>query len=153
MKRTASDADAALERFRIRELLEAIEVAIDHRDVGGFAAHFTTDASYESPFGRHDGRAAIAEMSRAHHAAGSMVAKRRMTGPAVVELADGGRHARAYSHWWVAQAAAEPGVYSTGCYRDDLRHEDGVWRIQRRVQTIDPSWRGSPPPTPIDPSA
>jgi hypothetical protein len=147
-------AAAAFERFRIREVLEAIEIAIDRRDIDGFAGHFTADASYDGPFGRHGGRAAIAEMSRAHHAAGSMLGKRRMTGPAVVELAHAGRRARAYSHWWVAEAAAEPGVYSTGSYRDDLRlEEDGVWRIERRVQTIDPSWRGSPPPEPDDPTA
>jgi hypothetical protein len=49
-----------------------------------------------------------------------------MTGPAVIELSDGGRRARGYSHWWVAEAATPPGVYSTGSYTDRLRNEAGT---------------------------
>jgi hypothetical protein len=41
-------------------------------------------------------------------------------------------------------------VYSTGTYTDHLRRDDGAWRIADRLQTIDPSWRGTPPP-PVDP--
>jgi pyridoxamine 5'-phosphate oxidase family protein len=142
--RTPTDAGISA-RCHISEVLQAIEIAIDRHDIEGFASHFTVDAHYQGPFGQHAGREAIAEMSRAHHAAGSMDGKRRMTGPAVIELSDDPRRARAYSHWWVAEAATTPGVYSTGSYTDELRYEDGTWRIESRVQTIDPSWKGNPP--------
>jgi pyridoxamine 5'-phosphate oxidase family protein len=146
---TSAEADA-LARFRISEVLQAIEIAIDRRDADGFASHFTLDARYQSPFSRHTGRESIAEMSRAHHASGSMAGKRRMTGPAVIELSADRRRARAYSHWWVAEAETTPGVYSTGTYTDQLRKDNDAWRIERRVQMIDPNWTGSPP-LPVDP--
>ena len=135
-------------RYQVIEVLHAVEIAIDRRDIDGFARHFTHDAHYESPFGEHDGRGAIAEMSRAHHAAGSMDGKRRMTGPAVVELSDDRGRAHAYSHWWIAEAADHPAVYSSGTYTDSLRNEAGIWRIEHRRQTIDPSWAGTPPAPP-----
>jgi pyridoxamine 5'-phosphate oxidase family protein len=142
----------ALARFQISEVLQAIEIAIDRRDVDGFAGHFTVDAHYAGPFSEHTGRGSIAEMSRAHHASGSMDGKRRMTGPAVIEISADGRTAQAYSHWWVAEAAATPGVYTTGTYTDRFRREDdGTWRIEDRALVIDPSWTGGPPP-PIDPT-
>jgi pyridoxamine 5'-phosphate oxidase family protein len=146
LRRPSPEADAVA-RYQISEVLQAIEIAIDRHDADGFASHFTLDAHYQSPFSEHTGRDAIAAMSRAHHAAGSMDGKRRMTGPAVIELSDDRHRALAYSHWWVAEAATTPGVYSTGAYTDQLRHEDGTWRIETRVQVIDPSWTGNPPPT------
>jgi pyridoxamine 5'-phosphate oxidase family protein len=136
----------ALARYQISEILQAVEIAIDQRDAEGFASHFTLDAYYQSPFSEHTGRESIAEMSRAHHASGSMVGKRRMTGPATIELSPDRSRALAYSHWWVAEAATTPGVYSTGTYTDQLRKDDSTWRIERRVQVIDPSWKGTPPP-------
>lgn len=141
---TPDDLDGlVLARYQISEVLQAIEIAIDRRDVGGFASHFTVDAHYASPFGEHTGRDSIAQMSRAHHASGSMDGKRRMTGPAVIETSADGRSARAYSHWWVAEAATTPGVYTTGTYTDQFRKDDdGTWRIENRVQAIDPSWKG-----------
>jgi pyridoxamine 5'-phosphate oxidase family protein len=142
--RPSADADV-LGRYQISEVLQATEIAIDRRDVDGFASHFTADARYSSPFGEHRGREAIAEMSRAHHATGSMDGKRRMSGPAVIEIRGDGCRAEAHSHWWVAEARAQPGVYSTGSYTDRLRREDGRWRIESRIQTIDPSWTGRPP--------
>ena len=133
-------------RFEIIELLHAIEICIDQRDVDGFASHLSRDARYEGPFGTHHGRAAIREMSRVHHESGSMLGKRRMTGPMRVSV--DGNHASAYSHWWVAEAHDTPGVYSTGTYEDTLERVGDRWLVTERKMTIDPSWKGQPPPKP-----
>jgi hypothetical protein len=34
-----------------------------------------------------------------------------------------------------------PGIVATGTYTDALHKVDGVWKLARRVQAIDPSWK------------
>jgi hypothetical protein len=57
-----------------------------------------------------------------------MVGKRRMTGPFRISV--------------------EGDVDSTGTYADNLRRADGRWLITEHRLTIDPSWKGEPPPRP-----
>jgi hypothetical protein len=42
----------------------------------------------------------------------------------------------------------EGDVDSTGTYADKLRRADGRWLITEHRLTIDPSWKGEPPPRP-----
>jgi hypothetical protein len=135
-----SDATAAWQRFEIVEALHAVEICVDQRDLDGFASYFSAHARYEGSFGTYEGRTAIREMSRLHHESGSMLGKRRMTGPMRVSV--NGKSARADSHWWVAEAHDTPGVYSTGTYHDTLRRSRDRWLIIERKMTIDPSWKG-----------
>jgi hypothetical protein len=49
-----------------------------------------------------------------------------------------GDRATALSYWWVVDYGSKPPtVFATGTYRDVLQRVDGVWRIARRVQSMD----------------
>lgn len=131
------------DRQVITELMHRLELAVDDRDVDGFADGFTLDAIYEGPFGVEHGRPAIRAMSAAHHRSGSMDGKRRMIGPIVIRDGFDRMHATAHTNWWVAVAAGSAGVYTTGRYVDDIRRDGDTWRIEHRRQTIDQTIDGA----------
>lgn len=43
--------------------------------------------------------------------------------------------------YWVAEAATTPGIVATGFYADTLKKENGAWKIARRKQVVDPSFK------------
>ncbi|MBL9103012.1 MAG: nuclear transport factor 2 family protein [Myxococcales bacterium] len=51
-----------------------------------------------------------------------------------------GDTATSTSTYWVVNARAGTTIVATGAYEDVITRRDGAWRLQRRVQTIDPSF-------------
>ncbi len=71
--------DQALDRLLIRERMDAYIMSIDSHDSAAFAANFTDDGVYESPFGTAQGRAAIEVVIGQWHAGGITAGKRHMS--------------------------------------------------------------------------
>lgn len=130
---------ATADTLAIRSLLDEYLLAIDSHDPARFADTFWDDGVYVSPFGTAEGRAAIEATIRQWHAGGMTAGKRHMAGPASIRLA--GDRAAVVAAYWVAEAAeAPPRIVATGGYTDVFARRDGVWRLLRREQTIDPSF-------------
>lgn len=115
-------------------------LSIDSHEVAAFADNFTDDAVYVSPFGEAQGRPAIEATIRSWHEGGVTAGKRHMGGPVAVTLT-GDDTAVARSSYFVVEAADAPGIVASGAYEDQWRKVDGTWKIARRVQTVDPSFK------------
>ena len=62
-----------------------------------------------------------------------------MIGPWRIDVQ--GDRATAISSYWVVNAQDGTSIVATGTYVDEITRRGGVWRLQRRVQTIDPSFK------------
>jgi hypothetical protein len=128
--------NAATDRIAINELLNRHQIYIDLGDADGYAGLYAADGAYQSPFASATGRMDIVKMFREVKASGFTTNKRHFNGPAMVDVE--GDRATALSYWWVVDYASKPPtVFATGTYRDVLQRVDGVWRIARRVQSMD----------------
>ena len=123
------------DRFEITEILHRHQIAIDERDGDAYAALFTPDGRFESPFASAAGTAEIKQMTLGLHESGFTEDKRHYLGPLRVELE--GQRARAISYWWVADTADPPRVFATGRYVDEFTKTSTGWRIAHRVQEAD----------------
>jgi 3-phenylpropionate/cinnamic acid dioxygenase small subunit len=123
------------DRAEIAALLDRHQLCIDLRDDDGYAAVYTEDGSYESPFAAARGTAQLVEMMARLHASGFTSGKRHFSGPSLITI-DGDR-ATAVSSWWAADTQPGPTLFATGRYDDELVRVDGNWRIARRRQTVD----------------
>jgi hypothetical protein len=125
-----------IDRLEITELLNRHQIYIDLADADGYAGLYAANGVYESPFASATGRTEIAKMFQSLDASGFTVNKRHFTGPIMIELEQD--RAATLSYWWVADHANDPPtVFATGTYKDDLQKVDGVWRIARRMQSMD----------------
>lgn len=128
----------ASDRLDITELLNRHQIYIDLADAERYAELYAPDGKYESPFASATGRADIAEMFHRLRASGFTTHKRHFTGPPMIDVERD--RANALSYWWVADYAGEhPNVFATGTYKDELQRVNGVWKITRRIQTMDTS--------------
>lgn len=126
------------DKLEILERLNRYILAIDAHDDAQFADNFHDDAVYVSPFGTATGRAEILATIHQWHAGGITAGKRHMIGPWQIDVT--GDAATARSSYWVVNASAGTAIVATGTYDDELTRRAGVWKLQRRVQTIDPSF-------------
>ena len=127
------------DKLEILELLNRYILAIDTHDDARFADNFHDDATYVSPFGTATGRAQILATIHQWHAGGITAGKRHMIGAWRIDL-DGDR-ATAFSSYWVVNAQAGTAIVASGEYQDVLTKRNGVWKLQSRNQTIDPSFQ------------
>lgn len=127
------------DKLAILELLNRYILSIDTHDDTQFADNFHDDAVYESPFGTASGRAEILATIHSWHAGGITAGKRHMIGAWRIDL-DGDR-ATSVSSYWVVNAQNGTAIVASGEYRDVLTKRNGVWKLQRRQQTIDPSFQ------------
>lgn len=127
------------DKLEILELLNRYILSIDTHDDAQFADNFHDDATYVSPFGAATGREQILATIHQWHSGGITAGKRHMIGAWRIDV--DGDTATSSSSYWVVQAQDGTNIVATGGYEDQLRKRDGVWKLQRRVQTIDPSFR------------
>lgn len=127
------------DKLEILERLNRYILSIDTHDDVAFADNFHDDAVYVSPFGTATGRAQILATIHAWHAGGVTAGKRHMIGPWQIDV-DGAK-ATSTSSYWVVNALDGTAIVATGTYTDELTKKNNVWKLQRRVQTIDPSFK------------
>jgi hypothetical protein len=126
------------DKFEILERLNRYILAIDSHDDAEFADNFHDDGVYVSPFGSASGREQILATIHQWHAGGITAGKRHMIGSWQIDV--DGDTATSVSSYWVVNAAEGTAIVATGEYRDRLIKKQGVWKLQERVQTIDPSF-------------
>lgn len=132
--------DQLIDRLLIRERMDSYIMSIDAHDNALFAANFTEDGVYESPFGTAKGRAAIEATIGQWHSSGITAGKRHMNGPLVIHRIEGDT-ARASASYWIMDAQNSPQLVASGEYTDVLRKVNGHWLLAERRQTIDPSFK------------
>lgn len=124
------------DRAAITELLNRHQIYIDLMDAERYADLYTSNGVYLSPFASATGHDEILGMFKNLAASGFTKNKRHFMGPIMVDIA--GDRATAHSDWWVADySGTQSTVFATGTYDDELQKINGVWRIQKRVQTLD----------------
>lgn len=128
-----------VDKLEILELLNRYILSIDTHDDAQFADNFHDDAVYVSPFGTASGREQILGTIHQWHAGGATAGKRHMIGPWRIDIT--GDQATSSSSYWVVNASDGTSVVATGGYTDEITKKDGVWKLQKRVQTIDPSFK------------
>ena len=127
------------DKFAILELLNRYILSIDSHDDAQFADNFHDDAEYISPFGTARGREQILATIHKWHAGGITAGKRHMIGAWRIEV--DGDTATAFSSYWVVSARDGTAIVASGDYQDVLSKRNGVWKLQRRDQSIDPSFK------------
>lgn len=128
------------DKLEILELLNRYILSIDTHDEAQFADNFHDDAVYVSPFGTATGREQILATIHQWHAGGVTAGKRHMIGAWRIDLT-GPDRATSTSSYWVVNARDGTAIVASGGYADELTKKDGVWKLQTRVQTIDPSFK------------
>lgn len=127
------------DKLAILELLNRYILSIDTHDDQAFADNFHDDGVYLSPFGEARGREQIVGTIHQWHTGGITAGKRHMIGAWKIDV-DGDR-ATSMSSYWVVNAKDGTAIVASGEYHDELTRKDGVWKLQRRLQTIDPSFK------------
>lgn len=126
------------DKFEILERLNRYILSIDSHDDAEFADNFHDDGVYVSPFGSASGREQILATIHQWHAGGITAGKRHMIGAWRIDL--DGDTATSVSSYWVVNAKQGTTIVASGEYRDRLTKRQGAWKLQERVQTIDPSF-------------
>ncbi len=85
------------------------------------------------------GREQILATIHQWHSGGITAGKRHMIGPWRIEV--NGNVATATSSYWVLSTQDGTAIVASGDYTDELTKRNGAWRLQKRVQTIDPSFK------------
>jgi uncharacterized protein (TIGR02246 family) len=127
------------DHFAIVALLNQYILSIDSHDDAQFADNFHEDGVYVTPWNTATGRAEILATIHQWHGGGITAGKRHMIGAWRVDV-DGDR-ATALSTYWVVNAKDGTTIVASGTYTDELSRREGVWKLQKRVQTIDPSFK------------
>lgn len=127
------------DKLEILELLNRYILSIDSHDDAQFADNFHDDAVYVSPFGTASGREQILATIHGWHAGGITAGRRHMIGAWRIDV--DGDTAISSSSYWVVNAKDGTSIVASGEYEDQLTKKAGVWKLQRRVQTIDPSFQ------------
>lgn len=127
------------DKLEILELLNRYILAIDTHDDAEFADNFHDDATYVSPFGTASGREQILATIHQWHAGGITAGKRHMIGAWRIDVE--GNKATSSSSYWVLNAKDGTTIVASGAYFDELTKKNGVWKLQKRLQTVDPSFK------------
>jgi SnoaL-like domain len=130
----------AQDKFEIFELMHNYILSIDSHNNEQFADNFTADGVYESPWGTAEGREAIIGTIGYWHGSGITSGKRHFVGSIQIKelTADS---AKVESSYWVAESETTPGIVATGFYVDTLKKEGDAWKIARRKQVVDASFK------------
>lgn len=128
------------DRFAIYEAHQHYLASVDSHEAEPFVENFTEDGVYVSPFGTAEGRDQIRSTILQWHEGGVTRGKRHMLGPVVISLLSE-TMAKAHSSYFVLETETTPGVVASGGYEDEWRKVDGRWKLARRVQTVDPSFK------------
>jgi hypothetical protein len=127
------------DKVELLELLNRYILSIDTHDDAQFADNFHDDAVYVSPFGTATGREQILTTIHQWHAGGITAGKRHMIGAWRIDV--NGDKATSTSSYWVVNAKDGTAIVASGDYTDELTKKNGVWKLQKRVQTMDPSFK------------
>jgi SnoaL-like domain len=127
------------DKLEILELLNRYILSIDAHDDTQFADNFHDDGVYVSLFGTATGRAQILATIHQWHAGGITAGKRHMMGTWRIDVA--GDQATSTSSYWIVNAKDGTAIVASGEYADIITKRQGVWRLQQRLQTIDPSFK------------
>lgn len=127
------------DKFEILELLNRYILSIDTHDAAQFADNFHDDAVYVSPFGTATGREQILATIQQWHSGGITAGKRHNIGTWRIDVE--GDKAVSVSSYWVVNAKDGTAIVASGDYSDEITKKNGVWKLQKRVQTIDPSFK------------
>lgn len=127
------------DKLDILERLNRYILSIDTHDDAQFVDNFHDDGVYVSPFGTATGREQILATIHSWHAGGITAGKRHMIGAWRIDVQ--GDSATSSSSYWVLNAKDGTSIVASGEYTDELTKKNGVWKFQKRVQTIDPSFK------------
>lgn len=127
------------DKFEILELLNRYILSIDTHDDSKFADNFHDDAVYVSPFGTATGREQILATIHQWHSGGITAGKRHMMGTWSIDVS--GVNATSTSSYWILNAKDGTAIVASGSYSDKLVKKNGIWKLQERIQTIDPSFK------------
>jgi uncharacterized protein (TIGR02246 family) len=120
------------DRLAILEVVTRADQAASSRDADAYVALFTPDAVLDGAQGRHAGREALrAGVGPVWAAEGP--ATLHLTLNAVIEPGRSGDLAVVRSVLLIIDPAAPPAIRATALIRQELRREDGTWRITRRT--------------------
>jgi hypothetical protein len=117
----------------IREVLAEYCFCLDGGRFAEMAALFTADGTWDTAFGKAEGRAAIAELARDIRARAGDERPRAIHLVTNIAIVLEGDHARIRSNWTVVQnSAAGPKIGSGGGYNDEMVRRDGRWLFRTR---------------------
>ena len=117
----------------IREVMAENCFRLDGGHFAGIADMFTEDGTWDTAFGKAEGRAAIAELARDIRARAGSERPRVIHLVTNIAIALAGDQARVRSNWTVVQNGPEgPKIGSGGAYDDEVVREDGRWLFRYR---------------------
>lgn len=125
--------------LEIRNLVARVAQLADHGHLDEYVNLYTDDGRWEYPGATRRGRADIlagARERRADKVTGPGSASRHVITTLAVRVVDD-RSATADSYWlFLRDTATIPVLVSMGHYHDEIRFDDGRWRIARRDITL-----------------
>jgi hypothetical protein len=117
----------------IREVLAEYCFRLDGGRFAEMAALFTEDGTWDTAFGKAEGRAAIAQLARDLRVRAGENRPRAVHLVTNIAIALEGDHARVRSNWTVVQNSAQgPKIGSGGGYDDEMVREGGRWLFRTR---------------------
>ncbi|MFI5386976.1 MAG: nuclear transport factor 2 family protein [Fimbriimonadales bacterium] len=123
----------------IRNLLARIAHMADQGHLDEYVELFTVDASWELPDSSRRGRAEIragAEERRGSGLSGPGSFSRHVITTVAVQLIDNEKAVADSYFLFYRNTATSPTIFNMGHYHDDLRFDEGAWRIARRQITF-----------------
>ena len=121
------------EKDAVRELLAEYCFRLDDGRFAEMAALFTEDGTWDTAFGRVDGRAAIAALARSLRERAGADRPRAVHLVTNIVIALDGERGTVRSNWMVMQnGAAGPKIGSGGAYLDDIAKTAEGWRFRCR---------------------
>jgi hypothetical protein len=117
----------------IREVLAEYCFRLDGGRFDEMAALFTEDGTWDTAFGKAEGRVAIAALARSLRERGPQPRPRAVHLTTNIVIALDGARAQVRSNWTVVQNGPQgPQIGSGGFYADDMVKEDGRWLFRYR---------------------
>jgi hypothetical protein len=117
----------------IREVLAEYCFRLDGGRFDEMAALFTEDGTWDTAFGKAEGRAAIAALARSLGERGPQPRPRAVHLTTNIVIALDGERAEVRSNWTVVQNGPQgPQIGSGGGYADDLVKQNGRWLFRYR---------------------
>ena len=125
------------EKDAIREMLAEYCFRLDGGDYDGMAALFTADGTWDTAFGKANGRPAIAQLARDLRVRAGPNRPRAIHLVTNIAIALAGEEAEVRSNWTVVQNSPEstgggPRIGSGGGYADQMVKQDGKWLFRYR---------------------
>jgi len=126
------------DRLEMLDLIHRYNWSADARDVPATLAEYTADGAITGDFAAGPGPSFGADLARVFASEGTL--KRHVACNVRVAPGDAASVVVAYV-LLVVEAGAAPAVAATSVIRDELRKEDGRWKVHRHRVRIDPGLR------------